>query len=281
MTFLDRRSFRVAAALITSSLTLFFIFISGASGHQEQDDQPTAAPTLGPSPTQAGPQGALSQLPIPDGRFLPFVHPCNLESPQFKLSRSVGIVGEQVGWYGLGYRAGSRVSIRVYTALNEDLVEQQIVEVDGWCTFMGTLTLRIPDAYYVVVSGITAKDENSTIMDTVRGVMDLRPPQPTPVRASPPAAPSALRAAAVTADMVRLDWNDNSRDETGFMIEIDGDANGFKVTTPANTTSLTIGTLQPATRHCFTVAAMNDMGQSPRAAACAVTPREGERVPGR
>jgi hypothetical protein len=223
----------------------------------------------------------MAQMPVPEGRFLPYVSPCSFESPQFKVTQAAGMVGEQIGWYGLGYRTGTRVTIRMYSALNEDMIEQQTFEIDAWCTFMGSFTIRIPDAYVIVVSGITPKGESSMIMESVRGVMDLRAPAPAPARANPPAAPSALRAAPVSADMVRLDWNDNAANETGYTIDVDGATGHFTASTAANASSVTIGTLRPASRHCFSVSAVNLAGQSAPSATCIVTPREGERIPGR
>ena len=266
-----------------------------------QPIQPAERPAALPGPAgspPAGPNGAggtagaapdsrpagpinLLDLPIPEGRILPYYSPCSFETPQVKLSAPIVIVGDQVGWYALGFRSGSRATLRLYTALNEDLVEQQSFEVDAWCSLMGTFPVRIPDQYFFVLTGITAKGEPLVIMETVRGVMDLRPPAPTPVPASAPAAPSALRATPVSHDMVRLDWTDNSRNETSFMIGVESNWGGYQAGAGANATTTTLGTLQASTRHCFWIAAVNDAGQSSRTSTCMVTPREGERIPGR
>ena len=252
---------------------------NGATNGHANGQAPAGPPAL--RPANAAASGTLVQVPVPEGRFLPYIPPCSFETPQFTLTSSAGMVGDRIGWYGLGYRSGTRVSVKLYTALNEDLVEQQMIEVDGWCTFMGAFTIRIPDAYYVVVTGLSAKDEQTVIMESVRGVMDMRAPTPVPTRTGPPAAPSGLRAAPVSADMVRLDWNDNSANETSFVIDVDGATGRFTAGVAANASSVTIGTLRPSSRHCFSVAAQNDAGKSAPAATCVVTPREGELGPGR
>jgi hypothetical protein len=203
------------------------------------------------------------------------------DAPQFRVSQPIGIVGEHIGWYALGFKAGSTVTMRLYTVLNEEVVEHRAVEADAWCHIMGTFPIRIPDQYWMVLSGITPKGEPVTVIETVRGVMDLRPAVPSPTPPAPPVAPSAFRAIPVTADMVRLDWADNSRNETSFMVDVESEWGGFRTATAANTTSLTIGTLRPSARHCFSIAAVNEAGQSSRASTCVITPREGELGPGR
>jgi hypothetical protein len=176
-------------------------------------------------------------------------------------------------------KSGSRVTVRLYTTLNETLVEQYSLEIDAWCTTMGTFPVRIPDQYFVVLSGLTPKGESITMIEGVRGVMDLRPAAaPAPAPAAPPAAPTALRATPINATMVRLDWTDHARNETGFTIDVQSSWGGFTAGAVVNATSATIGTLQPATQHCFAVAAVNDAGQSTRSTVCTVTPREVELV---
>ena len=75
----------------------------------------------------------------------------------------------------------------------------------------------------------------------------------------PPAAPSNLRATAVSSSQIRLDWNDNSNNETSFEI-YDGDK--FVVSVGANTTSYTVGGLAPQSYHCHHLFARNSYGNS-------------------
>ncbi|MEM8929764.1 MAG: fibronectin type III domain-containing protein [Acidobacteriota bacterium] len=66
--------------------------------------------------------------------------------------------------------------------------------------------------------------------------------------------PSNLTATALDATRVRLDWVDNAVAETGFEIEADGFGVYVPVATPAaDTTSVTIGDLNPNTEYDFRV----------------------------
>lgn len=79
-----------------------------------------------------------------------------------------------------------------------------------------------------------------------------------------PAAPTHLRAVALSDDKVRLTWQDNAEDETGFRIDI-LIGEGFveiPVGVPANTTLLNIRGLGAATVAAFRVRAVNAHGSS-------------------
>jgi len=85
-----------------------------------------------------------------------------------------------------------------------------------------------------------------------------------------PAAPSNLRATATDSTHIRLDWNDNSNNESGFKIY---DGSTFVATVGANTTSYTVGGLAPGSYHCYHIYAYNNYGNSPWTDwACATTP---------
>jgi len=90
----------------------------------------------------------------------------------------------------------------------------------------------------------------------------------------PPAAPSNLRATAIDATHIRLDWSDNSNNESGFTIN-----NGVAdvATVGANTTSYTVGGLAPGSYSCYHVRAFNNYGTSAWTPgwACATTPAAG------
>ncbi len=94
-------------------------------------------------------------------------------------------------------------------------------------------------------------------------------PSPTPTNTGtptstpsiqPPEAPSNLQATPLDATHLRLDWSDNSEDESGFGI-CDGDM--CVATTEADVTSYTVGGLEPDSYHCYHVYAFNDGGDSP------------------
>lgn len=89
----------------------------------------------------------------------------------------------------------------------------------------------------------------------------------------PPAAPTNIRATAISSSQIRVEWNDNSNNESGFRL-YDG---GVTVATPgANTTSYTVGGLAPGTYRCYAVQAYNSKGSSAWAYwGCATTPQSG------
>ena len=92
---------------------------------------------------------------------------------------------------------------------------------------------------------------------------------PTPSGQSP-APPSNLQVTPIDVSHVRLDWSDNSDNESGFGI-CDGDA--CIATAGANATTYTVGDLVPDSYHCFQIFAFNDAGDSPRTDwACVSTP---------
>ncbi len=75
---------------------------------------------------------------------------------------------------------------------------------------------------------------------------------------SPPAAPSNLTVTAVGPHDIRLNWQDNSNNQTGF--EINNGAIGRDV--GANSTTYTWGGLAPGTYMCFKIRAYNSTGDS-------------------
>jgi hypothetical protein len=75
---------------------------------------------------------------------------------------------------------------------------------------------------------------------------------------SVPAAPSNLTATAVDPHDIRLNWHDNSSNETGFEIN-----NGVvSKNAGANSTTYTWGGLAPGTYMCFKIRAYNSAGDS-------------------
>ena len=71
-----------------------------------------------------------------------------------------------------------------------------------------------------------------------------------------PKQPSDLRATVIGRTEIRLDWQDNSDDETGFTIY---DGVGF-TNIPSNTTVYTDTGLAPGSYHCYLVRAYNEHG---------------------
>ena len=81
-----------------------------------------------------------------------------------------------------------------------------------------------------------------------------------------PAAPSALRAAPISSQRVRLTWQDNSDDETSFVLEVRDPATRTFVEVPyaipADTATLQVSELEPGTTYGFRVASRNAFGRS-------------------
>jgi len=86
----------------------------------------------------------------------------------------------------------------------------------------------------------------------------------------PPAPPSSLRAVAVGFTRVRLDWQDNASNESGFVLR-----GGTKYFTFESDTSWYLAEgLQAETEYCYMILAFNDAGASDWSNwACATTPQ--------
>lgn len=80
----------------------------------------------------------------------------------------------------------------------------------------------------------------------------------------PPNAPSALLATANGHDAIDLGWNDNSADETSFVVQSAPDGSSWSdiATLAANTTSYTDDGLAPLTTRYYRVRAQNSAGAS-------------------
>ena len=81
----------------------------------------------------------------------------------------------------------------------------------------------------------------------------------------PPNAPSNLIATGIAIDRIRLQWRDNSNNETDFIVERrgPGEPNFSPIaTTPANRTVYTDSALAYTTWYAYRVKAINEMGES-------------------
>lgn len=90
-------------------------------------------------------------------------------------------------------------------------------------------------------------------------------PSPTPT-GSTPAAPSNLTATATSRSQVRLNWTDNSSNETGFKVEICTGASCTNFsqigTAGANATTINVTGLSRSTTYRFRIRASNASGDS-------------------
>jgi fibronectin type 3 domain-containing protein/pimeloyl-ACP methyl ester carboxylesterase len=93
--------------------------------------------------------------------------------------------------------------------------------------------------------------------------------------ANPPQSPpSSLSGSALTYNMIRLNWSDNSSTETGFEIVRGTGTSGNYIpvaTLPANTVSFTDSGLNGSTAYLYKVRAIAGTGESPYSAEVSVT----------
>jgi titin len=86
----------------------------------------------------------------------------------------------------------------------------------------------------------------------------------TTAAAAPPTAPSNLMLTVVSSSQINLQWNDNSSNETQFLIERALNNSSFTqiATVAANVRNYSATGLQPNTRYFFRVCATNTAGNS-------------------
>jgi sugar lactone lactonase YvrE len=97
-------------------------------------------------------------------------------------------------------------------------------------------------------------------------------PQPPPEPVPDP--PTGLAATAVSPYQIDLAWNDNSDDETGFLVYRHDDVDWMQIGfTPSNTNTFSDSGLEPSTTYLYYVSAFNGVGASlPSNEASATTP---------
>ena len=97
--------------------------------------------------------------------------------------------------------------------------------------------------------------------DDRAGIRNLYGTTPVPSR---PAAPSGLTAEPISETEIRLEWRDNSDNETAFLIERSSPAEGLSLeaTVPAGTTEHEVSGLEPGMPYTFRVRASNAQGVS-------------------
>jgi PKD repeat protein len=170
--------------------------------------------------------------------------------------------------------------LRSYTPLQADFTASPVQgRVPLTVTFTNTSLGFYTDSLWDFGDGITSTHTNPTHTYTLTGtysvtltVVDASDTLPPPLDSStlvrlnyitvseegPPAAPSDLEATVLSWHEIRLDWRDNSSDETGFSIT-DGVAWADVV---SNTTAYTFTGLSPGSYHCYVVRAFNEFGDS-------------------
>ena len=139
------------------------------------------------------------------------------------------------------------------------------MSVSGWGTTLGTAAIDSSGAFslsFTVPSNAPVGAAQLMFSPTcthsaVAPFVTFTVTQGTP-GTSVPAAPSNLTATAVDQHDIRLNWQDNSSNETGF--EINNGVLGKDA--PANSATYTWGGLAPGTYMCFKIRSYNSAGDS-------------------
>jgi hypothetical protein len=113
-------------------------------------------------------------------------------------------------------------------------------------------TAPLPAGTYYI--GVSAYEGGSSYTLTVTGA-----------GGAVPTAPSNLAASGTSTSVIRLTWNDNSNNETDFVVEQKVGVNFVPLNPPltANTTAVNVGGFEPCTSGTFRVRARNASGDSP------------------
>lgn len=178
------------------------------------------------------------------------------QSPTLSVSPSSGPPGQKVTLTGQGFTAypGDPVEIDIsidYGNGNWDLLTAgaayPVPDANGNFSVSVTIPSNAPPGDLLAISSISEPEADAFFTVTGSGG-----------GTAAPAAPSNLAVTAVDPNDIKLTWQDNSSDETGFEINngvVSRDAG-------ANSTSYTWGGLAPGTYMCFKIRAYNSAGSS-------------------
>jgi PKD repeat protein len=159
------------------------------------------------------------------------------------ISQSVDV---GLSWTG-GDPDGDVVTYTIYLEADDDTPDLRVFAGQSATYAPGTLAA---DTHYYWQ--IIAVDEHG---ETTTGpVWDF-----TTSTEVPPMAPSHLQATPVSSSQIRLDWQDNASNESGFTIY---DGSIWVANIEADATSYTVGGMASDSYHCFRVYAFNDYGIS-------------------
>lgn len=265
---------RAICSLAAIGLLVGFFGPGGVRGQDivPDDGQEVAAPT---TPLAEGPESDRIGAPParPAGSSGPFSQSSYYcDSPGLTVSRTLAFQSEDVAWRLVGLLPGSQVAPRLTDPLapsSARTINLGSVLTSSVCEAIGSFSAvdLAPGTYTMSVAATTSRGEPIELTESLTILASPRPtPSPTPRPMV--AAPSGVRAVAITSTTVRVDWIDNSSDESGF--RIDGATSSFR--TAPNVVSQTVGGLQPNAIHCFSVYALSDAGASYGGTACAMTP---------
>jgi hypothetical protein len=133
------------------------------------------------------------------------------------------------------------------------------------------------------VPGIPTDLEGVPVRKVVTGKIYALPKPPSAGRKpakTPPQGPSNLTATAINAGQIKLDWQDNSNNETGFRIERQTTGSFTRIATVgASVTSYYDAGLNPSTTYTYRVYAYNSAGNSAYSNEASATTPGGETSP--
>jgi hypothetical protein len=151
----------------------------------------------------------------------------------------------------------------------------------------GVVKTLVANATSVTITGLAAGKLYSfrvQARNTLASAYSNEASATTQASAQPPAAPSNLTATPLSTTSIRLDWHDNSSNETGFVIQGTSPEGVLALpVAPANAQSFTVTGLTANTPYTFSVKAQNAVGTSAaanEASATALDPTAGTCVPG-
>jgi Cutinase/Fibronectin type III domain len=193
--------------------------------------------------------GILAMLGMPATAFA--------RSTGMSVSPSSGPPGQQVTLKGEGFAAYAGSGIEIDISIdhgngNWDLLVRgaanPVPDVNGNFTVNVTIPANAPPGDLLAISTVTEPEADAFFTVT----------RPSGTGTSAPAAPSGLTVTAAGPHDIKLNWRDNSGNETGFEI-----SNGVvSRNVGANSTAYTWSGLAPGTYMCFRVRAHNSAGNS-------------------
>lgn len=204
------------------------------------------------------PSGAYEIIPIDPGLLLPPAAPTNLDADNVTAT-SVTLTWEDNSAYETGFELWRvKVLDGVLTFWGK------VADIDANTTEYTDTGLSSSTTYrYKIraVNGFGNSDFSNIVEATT---LTLVYPLPIDPSTFWPAAPSGLSADSVSADEVKLSWDDNSGNESGFKLEraVGGGSFSLIATLGVGIEEYTDSSVDPDTTYSYKVKAYNTFGSS-------------------
>jgi fibronectin type 3 domain-containing protein len=175
------------------------------------------------------------------------------ETPENLQASDVGAMSLTITWLD---RSDNESGFEIDRSLNDDFTEADTFNADVNETRFEDDQLTPETLYYYRVRAVNQVGASSWCQPLTV--------ETTPVPATPPDAPSDLKAEAVSANRIEVTWTDNSDDEDGFTLmgSINGTTFETLHTTDGNVQTFTHDGLSPRTTYYYKVSAFNTAGAS-------------------